>query len=149
MFALLPLAALALPALTSAAKQCGPYDTQSMAGYTLYANGWAWDAGRGEQCSEIKSVVNNTVAWETDYTWLWAAGNQYQVKTYTNVQPTNFTSKKLKEYKSIKTAWDWEYKGVNLSCNGESLRRWNDAMMFISNHLESTEGENNTLTSVF
>ena len=118
MFAKLPLvlvvAALLAPLATGVptgelvarqASTCAQYQEIASGPYTLQTNQWGAQTGQGSQCSTINGVNGNSIAWTTSWSW---ANNPNNVKSYTNVRPTNFQSKPWSQYASIPTTWSWK-----------------------------------------
>ena len=88
------------------ARTCDAFATLSSGPFQLQTNQWGAQTGVGSQCSTIDRLNNgNSLAWTTSWTW---ANNPNNVKSYTNVQSSQFSSRRLSEYSSIQTTWDWK-----------------------------------------
>jgi xyloglucan-specific endo-beta-1,4-glucanase len=88
------------------ASFCGQWDSQVTGSYTVYNDLWGEaDATSGSQCTTIDSLSDNTLAWETAWTWVGGSSN---VKSFANAAYT-FTAQQVSSIKSIPTTWQWRY----------------------------------------
>ncbi|KAL5532295.1 hypothetical protein ACEPAF_5864 [Sanghuangporus sanghuang] len=85
---LLPFA-LASPTLerrqVDTSQHCGQWDTVTAEQYTLFLNLWGISGATGSQCSQITSLTDSAIAWET--TWQWSGAT----------------------ISSMPTSWEWSY----------------------------------------
>ncbi|KAI7860483.1 family 12 glycoside hydrolase [Circinella umbellata] len=106
-------ATFALPTTKRATELCGQWDTEEIGDYIVYNNAWNQDKGTGSQCTQIKGLNNNELAWSSAWSW---DGTKYDVKTYPNAKykPLAVKPKQLSSISSIPFKWNWTYKGDNL-----------------------------------
>lgn len=100
--------ALATPtkSIEKRASLCGQWDSQVTGSYTVYNDLWGEaEATSGSQCTTINSLSGNTLAWETEWTWV---GGSSSVKSFANAA-YSFTAKQLSSITSIPTTWEWRY----------------------------------------
>ncbi|KAH9826357.1 glycoside hydrolase family 12 protein [Teratosphaeria destructans] len=87
--------------------KCDQYSSLETGSYIVYNDLWGEsNAESGSQCFTVDSVIDNTIAWSTS--WTWTGGSS--VKSYANVA-LDFTSTQLSTISSMKTTWDWSYSG--------------------------------------
>ena len=85
---------------------CGSYGSLETGAYTIYHNNWgAAEATSGSQCTTFTSLVSNSVAWSTSWTW---AGGSSSVKSYSNAALES-VNKAISSISSIPSAWTWRY----------------------------------------
>ncbi|KAL5504942.1 hypothetical protein ACEPAH_7605 [Sanghuangporus vaninii] len=105
---LLPFA-LASPTLerrqVDTSQHCGQWDTVTAEQYTLFLNLWGISGATGSQCSQITSLTDSTIAWET--AWQWSGVNG--VKSFSNVQLDDGVGVQLSAISSMPTSWEWSY----------------------------------------
>ncbi|THH20040.1 hypothetical protein EW146_g1226 [Bondarzewia mesenterica] len=89
------------------------FATESEAGgvYILENNLWGESAATsGSQSSQVTSVSGTTIAWTTAYTWV---GGDFQVKSFTNLDPRQGLGKQISAISSIPTTWHWTYSSAS------------------------------------
>ncbi|KAM0749886.1 concanavalin A-like lectin/glucanase [Meredithblackwellia eburnea MCA 4105] len=76
--------------------------------FTVKNNLWGMGTGTGQQTTQTDSADDNSVAWQTTYSW---SGGDTEVKSYASVLvQAGTTNSPLSSLSSIPTSWDWTYK---------------------------------------
>ena len=96
---------LAAPLISSTPRDldCSQYDPATSYNWVVNPDQWGEDSST--TCVQILSASQDTISWSAQ--WSWPNGGT-NIKSYPNVELSNWDCKPLSSYGSIQSSWSWE-----------------------------------------